>query len=239
MAALPPEGAQVDPERRRRTVVLALLAVVVLILILVFSMCSSGDDDGDAAPATMQATTGVTPTAVATTSPPESESSTTTTSVATTATSPATNASSPATTIASSASADPYDFTNPREISIEWTCMEPAVMGNGAFGTTCLNRSRGSDVVFNQSNFGLGIDYTTGADGDLAEMDIYAWSWGNCFWNPPDVEKKNAPIVDGTANHSGVLLGEGLCESAQWAWESTWDVESHILVTTGVLGPVS
>ena len=111
-------------------------------------------------------------------------------------------------------------------------------MGNGAFGTSCGTQSR-VDTVFTQSNFGLTIDYTQDASGGITEMSIYAWSWGNCFWNPPSTETINAPIIEGKARHKGVLLGEGLCEGAQWAWESTWDVESHTLVTTGVLGPVT
>jgi len=239
MGAQPPEVASAEQERRRRVMLLVFLAALVVILIVAFSVCSGGDDDDAAAtgttqtPATTQAratTSGATGTtaASATSSAPEATTATTVTATTTT-------------TAAVTTTADPFaifNVTEPRDVSVEWTCDEPAVLGSNVFGTSCRTESR--ELLFLESNFAMSIDYTRDADGNPVSMALQSRSWSpNCTWDAVDTAPDSAPVVDGKVSHSGVFLGAGRCEGVQWLWESTWDVEAHTILMTGVLEPIA
>ena len=228
MATHPPEGAATEDQRRRRTMLLVLLAVLVVILILIFSVCNGDGGDDAATPATTQ--------------PPATTSEVTaTTAVSVTSSATQATTATTATNAATDTTVDPFaafNVTEPTDVRVEWTCDEPSVLGNGAFGTGCMTQSR--DAVFVQGVFLMIIDYTLDTEGSPVGMAVGASSYGpNCFWTPVDSTPKESPVVDGKANHSGVMTGDGRCEGVQWAWESTWDVETHTLLTTGVLEPVA
>ena len=132
--------------------------------------------------------------------------------------------------------ADPWALTEPIEIVIDWDCDGELIdRGGGMFVAACT--SGRIEPWFMNANWFVSVRFVRDNDGIPVAIDGTAGGYSpHCMWiRALDSTLTRAPIVDGKAIVEGVVFGEGRCEGLRFVYQNTFDVESNMNVTSGVI----
>ena len=130
-----------------------------------------------------------------------------------------------------------YQPTETLEVAVEWTCDPLIDRGGGTYGSGCSIQQYDHPIL-DATNFFVSFTYLTDDDGNRVGISAFTSGYSPaCTWTAEETGAIEAPLVDGIATYSGVLVGGGHCEGVRWEYENTWDDVNHASTTSGVINP--
>lgn len=128
---------------------------------------------------------------------------------------------------------DPNAGFGPKELDVEWDCEILDTQGN-QFRFSCSNQGAfGEAREFFDAYYNGTVTVSSDEQGEPVHLSLATGGYnGDCTWGPEDGVPFEAPVTEGVAEFSGVLIGTDRCEGLKYVFDAamvldpldlTWD----------------